>query len=194
MISLHGRLARASGLVQRGACAYGASVDATDPLIPPPSEHGWFRSPGSGDDPLEAVAEAISDYVNFNALVWPARDASGQLKPPPVEHVLDRLARSEDLVPEEQALTRPAAGTVAVIGRLPDCDLCGHPARYDGQLTVNGTKAAAFACPTCYDEYGSGALGATGDVYLMTWTEVPSEVRRVCDELTAQLGRPSLWV
>lgn len=41
--------------------------------------------------------------------------------------------------------------------------------------------------------HGSGTLGATGDVYLMLWNEVPPDVRTVCDELTASLGRPSLW-
>lgn len=169
-------------------------VDASDPLIPPP-DAGWLAVPAIAphQDPERALAEAVFDYFNFNALAWPARDASGALVPPPDEHVLDRLARAEELVSEEQTQVRPEAGTVTVMSTLHTCDLCFLPARYDAKLTVDEMKVFGFACPDCYGRHGSGTLGASGDTYMMTWDEVSPEVRAVCDELTASLGRPSLW-
>jgi hypothetical protein len=169
-------------------------MDASDPLIPPPDDV-WLAVPAVGpdEDPERAMAEAVSDYFNFNAIAWPARDASGAFVAPPDEHVLDRLARAEELVSEEQSQVRPEAGTVTVMSTLPPCNLCGLPARYDAKLTVDETEAFGFACPDCYGRHGSGTLGATGAVYMMMWDEVSPEVRAVCDELTASLGRPSLW-
>lgn len=169
-------------------------MDASDPLIPPPDD-SWFAVPNVGpdEDPDLALTEAVSDYFNFNAIAWPATNTAGALVPPPQEHVLDYLARSYDLVAEERTLVRPAASTVVVMSELPFCNLCGQPARYDGKLTVDGEKANAFACTRCYESHGSGTLGATGDAYLMTLDEVPPDVRAVCDELTAAVGRPSLW-
>lgn len=176
-----------------GEGGYGRAVDANDPLIPPPDDTA-FEPVMPGEDPIEAGARRVSDYFNMAAMAWPARDATGQLVPPPPEHVLDSLARSYDLVEEEQAQVRPAAGTVTVIPQLPVCDFCGgQNARYDGHLKSGDQSIAGMACSDCYGRAGLESLGATGDVYLMTKADVPKEVRAVCDELTARLGRPSLW-
>ena len=170
-------------------------MNADDPLIPGPDGDGWLTRPVPGQDPMEAAMEAIADYMNFNAIAWPARAADGNLGPPPDEHVLDSLARSEGLVSEEETQVRPAAGTVAVVAALPDCDVCGVlPARIDGRVLSNEELVAVFACAACYDDYGQGSLGASGDVWLMLKSEVSPEVRAVCDELSARLGRPSLWI
>jgi hypothetical protein len=167
-------------------------VNADDPLIPPPDDVPVEPLAPSAD-PEKAAFRRAFDYVNMNAIAWPAMDAAGHMVPPPDEHVLDQLARTEELVPEEMQQVRPAADTVAVISSLHECDLCGAEARYDGRLQIEGKVIPAFACPDCYGRYGSGTLGAGGDVYLMTRSEVPLQVRAVCDELTSRLGRPSLW-
>lgn len=169
-------------------------MDAHDPLLPAPDDVGWIRRPEPGQDPLDAAIEGVFDYINFNAVAWPVWDESGRLVTPPPEHVLDALARSYELAPEQEILTRPGAHTVSVVMTLPVCDLCQDTeARFDGQLDVGGSSAGAFFCSSCYAARGLGTLGATGDVYLMTYGEVPEDVRAICDEITARQGRESIW-
>jgi len=169
-------------------------MNADDPLLPAPDPSGWMATPPAGEDAVEHSVTAAMDYMNFHAIAWPARDSAGRLVAPPDEHVLDQLARTEGLVAEEESLIRPAAGTVAVVAELPICDICDQErARYDGIASVGNKSATAFSCPACYDRYGSGTLGATGDCYLMTLPEVSPAVRAVCDELTKRHGRASLW-
>jgi hypothetical protein len=142
---------------------------------------------------LLVLAAAAADMT---AMSLPARDRDGKLVPPPHGHVLDHLARAHDLVPEIEALSRPAAPySVECVTKLPDCDLCGHSgaARYYGHL-LGADGPGLRLCPDCYGDRCGGRLGsATGELYLMLYDEVPQAVRDRCDRATASLGRPSIW-
>jgi hypothetical protein len=170
-------------------------VNPDDPLLTAPAE-GWLRQPEPGEDAERVAAEGVMDYLDATAMSWPARSRDGRLVPPPDEHVLDHLARSHDLVDEDEALSRPAAPyTVECLVELPGCELCeANGARYYGHLEAGGVRVGVRLCPDCYVDRCSGRLGsATGDLYLMRYAEVPSAVREVCDVITRRQGRPSLW-
>jgi hypothetical protein len=114
-----------------------------------------------GGDPIQHACETVHDYLAFNALSWPAWDRYGQQNVPPPEHVLDHLARSHDLAPEDEISIRPPARTVFVRADLPGCDLCLTPgARYDAQvLDDQGLKTRyGFLCNGCYFERGQERL------------------------------------
>jgi hypothetical protein len=121
-----------------------------------------------------------------------ARNRRGKLVPPPNHHVLDYLARNHMLLPEDVTMWSRSTGTVAVVDKLARCGECGQEdARYD----VPGSPWAQprSLCPTCWDQTGETHLGPAEGAYLMLLTEVPSEVRVICDDITAELERPSLW-
>ena len=82
-------------------------------------------------------------------------------------------------------------GTVGIGDELPACDSCGQDARYD----TPGTPWAlpCFLCPDCWSETSNTHLGPGESTYLMLLNEVPTAVREVCDALTDELHRPSLW-
>ncbi len=166
--------------------------DEIDPLLPQPPDELHVPGHLTGEDRIRWVFEAAVDHVNFNAMAWPARDRSGTLQPPPDEHVLDGLARANDLVDEERALSTISAGTVTVVTDLPSCDLCNQEARYDATIEVSGRSGGAFLCPACYEMRGSGSLGASGDVYLMRIDEVSDWVRQRYDAVAASIGKPPL--
>ncbi len=168
-------------------------MNANDPLLPAPDAEPWMISPRPGEDPIRASAAGVVDYFFAHQLRWPARNAEGELMPPPPEHVLDCLARAFDLVSEDDIQTHPEAGTVAVVSRLHPCGLCGAAARYDGYVQQGASRLACFMCPRCFDARSSGVLGVGENVYLLQMEEVPAEVRAICDELTGRQGRPSLW-
>lgn len=167
-------------------------MDPDNPLLPPP---GALNVPPGlhGDDLLDAVFEAAMDHVNLHAIAWPARDAAGELVPPPPEHVLDHLARANDLADEEEALASPGASTVAVVHELPRCDVCGSSSRYDASIDRGGQPYGAFLCPACYAKHGSGSLGASGDVYLMLTSDVPKEVQEICNQIGAAQGKDPMF-
>jgi hypothetical protein len=170
-------------------------MDADHPLLTPTP--GILEPPADlqGEELQRWIFEAAVDHMNIHAMVWPARDSAGQLVPPPPEHVLDHLARANDLADEDDINRTSGAGTVAVLTPLPQCDLCEHyEARYDARLeTGAGRPVPAFVCPDCYARDGSGSLGASGDVYLMMDSEVPPEVRAICNEIRARSGKKPLF-
>ena len=167
-------------------------ADSDDPLISqPPGE--LHVPPGlSDDEKFHWLLESAMDHVNLHQMAWPARNGDGALVPPTDDHVLDYLARAYELVDEERQLSTLAAGTVAVVQPLPDCDFCEGDARYDASLEAGGQSAGAFLCPDCYTQRGSGSLGASGDVYLMTPDEVSDVVRQRYDAAAAIVGKPPL--
>lgn len=167
-------------------------MSTPDPLLRLPDEQIAIPSELEGEDRLYAVFEAVLDYVNLHAMAWPARD-SGQLVPPPPEHVLHELAHQYELADEDDLLVRPRLGTVAIVPELPACDLCGEPARYDVLLRVGDREAGANICSDHYLEWGSGTLGASGDTYLMRSSEVPEEVRATCNEIRAAQGKEPIF-
>jgi hypothetical protein len=134
-----------------------------DPLLPQPPDELKVPPHLTGEDRRRWLFEAALDHMNMGAMVWPARDREGDLQPPPDEHVLDHLARCNELVDEVRALSTLSAGTVAVVVDLPSCD-----------------------------ERGSGSLGASGDVYLMRLDEVSDWVRDRYDAVARLRGKPPL--
>jgi hypothetical protein len=163
-----------------------------DPIISQPDDYFVVPEGLTAAQRAEWLVSAAYDYVNLHSMVWPATDADGRLVPPPSPHVLDHLARAEELVDEERSNTTLAANTVSVVGRLPNCDGCGGAARYDALIDVTGRRAGAFLCGPCYQTSGSGQLGQ-GDVYLMLKTEVPDDVKQVCNQIRAGQGKAPLF-
>lgn len=162
-------------------------------MLPQPPDELQIPRNLTGEARLRWVFEAALDHMNLHAMAWPARDRHGSLQPPPDDHVLDHLARADDLVDEERAGSTISAGTVAVLEHLPSCDLCGEEeARYDGTIEVSGRTGGAYMCSDCYEEHGSGSLGASGDVYLMTFAEVSDWVRDRYDTVAGSRGKPPL--
>jgi hypothetical protein len=48
-------------------------------------------------------------------------------------------------------------GTEVTVRKLPECDLCDAPARYDARTVHRG--AWAYLCEPCWRLYGVGRLG-----------------------------------
>lgn len=169
-------------------------MSTRDPLLRLPDEQIAIPSDLEGEDRLNAAFEAVLDHVNLHAMAWPAKDVSGQLVSPPLEHVLHELAHQYELADEDDLLVSPRLGTVAIIPELPECDLlCGGPARYDVLLRDGDREAGAYICSDHYLERGSGTLGASGDTYLMRSSEVPEEVRSTCNEIRAAQGMEPIF-
>ena len=168
-------------------------MDTPDPLLRLPNEKINLPPGLTGEERLHAAFEAVLDHVNFHAMAWPANDASGNLVPPPAEHVLHRLAHEYELANEEDLMVNPDLGTVGVVSELPKCGLCGVAARYDAQIQDGERRAGAFLCDDHYRMIGSGTLGATGDAYLMLISEVPEQVRATCNDIRADQGMDPIF-
>jgi hypothetical protein len=71
---------------------------------------------------------------------------------------------------------------VAIMGELPNCDLCQaqgpkvNQARYDGKLVADTRGFWAYMCPFCFAEQGPKWLGAGIGQYLVAESEIPSQV------------------
>lgn len=168
-------------------------TDVPDPLLRLPSEQIAVPPGLSGDDLLQAAFTQAVDHVNLHAMTWPAADSSGELVPPPDEHVLHELSHANDLADEDDLLVNPRLGTVGVLTELPECDFCYLPARYDAVIAVGDRRGGASLCSDHYREKGSGSLGASGDAYLMLHYEVSESVRSVCNEIRAAQGKDPLF-
>lgn len=167
-------------------------LSADDPLLSAPQT--WVTDPNvrpDGVDPVVHLAEAVSDYFGFNAVAIPAFGRDGMATVPPDEHVLDHLARTHDLVDEQEALIRPAADTVYVTPKpLAECDLCGAAARYDTYFAnPSGEPVGGYGCEDCVRARGDHTLGAGHSVYLMTFDEVSTPVREVVAEICRRQHR-----
>ena len=114
-------------------------LDPDDPLVPMPDPAPWFDPAAHGGD-LNLAAEQVADYFSFNSVIWPAKDADGNLVLPPPEHVLDHLVHSYALLPEDQTLGRDPVNTVVVTSRQYGCDWCPEVARYDGYFERPGAN------------------------------------------------------
>lgn len=153
-------------------------------------EVDWLRPDfRESAEPLRAAVVWVGDIVNQGHLVWPARQG-GQLAPPPPDHVLDRLIRQElgGASPEIDAepMLHPEAGTVALVGALPRCDLCASlgveaPARYDGPASREPGAPWGNMCGTHYEECSTGRLGIGEGQFLMLRSEISSDVLRALD-------------
>lgn len=168
-------------------------MELPDPILPLPDAPLELPEGSTDEERLKAAFIAAYDHVNLHAMAWPARDADGNLVPPPGEHVLHELAHAYDLVDEERLLASPRLGDVAVVQELPKCDFCRDDARYDAVVEINGTKGGAYLCGVHYLERGSGSLGASGATYLMLESEVPGWVQDACNRLLAAQGREPIF-
>ena len=167
-------------------------MSASDLLLRSPDDRLNLPSHLTGDL-LRAALEAVVDHMSFHAMTWPAKDARGLLVRPPDEHLLHELAHEYELADEEDLWAHPKLCTVAFLSELPECVLCGDPARYDSKLTDGGRIANAHLCRGDYAERGSGTLGASGDTYLMLVSEIPEEVRAICNERRADQGKQPIF-
>jgi hypothetical protein len=165
-------------------------LSADDPLLPMPNLEPWISDEVELD--IRRVAGQVADFYSFHSLVWPARDAAGQLIPPPDEHLFDHLVHSYLLLPEDEIRDRIPADTVCVMSTLPRCDVCGGVGRYDGVIATSG-GVNGYMCTGCFAVGGSGQLGTSEATYLMAADEVPEVVRDICDEICRRTARPSIW-
>lgn len=148
-------------------------------------EFEWFKPDFSQEpDPVRAAATWVHDIATQMHFVWPAH-VGGTLTPPPWQHVLDRLIRSEvsghTAEIETELMLHPDTGTVAVLVKLPDCDICkrdglNNPARYDGPTGRQTTALWGNMCPDHYEQHSTGRLGIGEGQYLMLTSEIPSTV------------------
>jgi hypothetical protein len=167
-------------------------MSTPDPLLPFPDLDVEITSGLSGEQKVQALAAALYDHFNIHAIAWPARDEDGRFVPPPDEHVLHELAHSYELVDEERLFASPRLGVVGFVKDLPACDLCADKSRYDVLIKHNAQTAGAFLCERHYADLGSGTLGASGDSYLMRYSEVPDRVQQICNDLLEAQGRGPL--
>jgi hypothetical protein len=144
----------------------------------------------SPEQKLRSVIAEVMGLVDANRVAWTAI-LDDELIPPPGAHVLDQLVRMEfsgtTAEIEAELLLHPRAGTVAVMHRLPQCDLCAlagrHAveARYDAPTTDDGTGPWGYMCPACYRLRSTGRLGNSLGQYLMQEEEVPDDVWEALD-------------
>ncbi len=157
-------------------------------LLPEPSDLPGDLTVRPGASPEELLRDAVAgamEIVEGSQVVWTA-SLDGELIPPPAAHILDSMVRVEfaGYGPEVEAemMLHLRAGTVAVLDRLPSCDLCsaagfaGVTARYDAPTTQDGAGLMAFLCPDCYRRRSTGRLGGRRGRYLLLHTEVPEVV------------------
>lgn len=106
-------------------------------------------------------------------------------------HVMDSMARDYALLPEDLTASTVPMNVCCVREVLPTCDGCGSPARYD--VWPNSDRSAALLCESCIEPLAGTALGTGSATYVATLAEMPWAIRDICDRVTAELGRPSLW-
>lgn len=108
------------------------------------------------------------------------------------EHLIDHLARHHLLIPEEVTCLGDPLAVCAVVDELPTCGGCaGSAARFDAWATRSGP--AMLLCTTCASPYLGRTLGLGSVTYLLTYDEVHWSIRDICDQVTAELGRESIW-
>lgn len=171
------------------------AVDPPDPLLRLPDEPIDLPPSGlSGQQRLETAFRVAIDHVNLHAMAWPAKDSNGKLSPQPPGQVLHELAHQYDLADEEDLLVTPRLGTVGILTKLFSCSFCDALARYDGMDPSGDRRAGAYMCADHYLGYGSGTLGASGDAYLMLWSEVPQSVQEACNEIRRAQRKDPLFL
>lgn len=168
-------------------------MDVPDPLLPLPEATIEVALDLSGEERLAALLTAAIDHVNLHAMAWPAKDRDGQLVPPPDEHVLHELAHECELADEERLMISPRLGTVGFLSKLPGCDFCGMPARYDAAIAARERRTWANMCSQHYVENGSGTLGTSHGAYLMLWSEVPRSVQATCNQIRQAQGKDPVF-
>ncbi len=85
-------------------------LNPDDPLMPPQDDKMLSPEQLSSGGTLHDLAAGAIDYYSFNTVVLPAFDDRDWPVFPRDEHILDALARRYDLVDEDDAKLRPAAG------------------------------------------------------------------------------------
>jgi len=168
-------------------------MTSRDPLLPLPETPINLPAQLDGAERFdEAIRVAVSD-ANLIAMAWPAKNSEGELVPPPHDHVLHELVHAHHLVDDEKLLASPRLGDVAFLSELPACFVCNSQARYDARVETRGVQVSGYLCGHHYLQIGSGTLGASGDSYLMLYSEVPLEVQRECNNMLAVQGRDPIF-
>jgi hypothetical protein len=119
---------------------------------------------------------------------WPATEDT-VLRVPPEEHILDHLVRTEVIFTRDDFLLLPdyqlkyeGPGTVALLEKLPTCDVCAarerrvSTARYDAVMVARLDRPWAYMCPLCFAEQGPAHLGTGLGQYLFATAEITPEI------------------
>lgn len=106
-------------------------------------------------------------------------------------HILDSLAHDYALLPDDLTCATSAMNVCCVRQDLPACEGCGGPGRYD--IWPNAYQSPAMLCETCAQPHNGVELGTGSATYVLTLDEMPLDIRGICDKITTELGRPSLW-
>jgi len=168
-------------------------MEQSEWLVPQPSAtvpaSGLRRPDGSLDE--EAMAVLVTTSADELAISLPAFADDGTALPPPDRHVLDYLARANDLVDENTQIEHPiSAGTACVvIGELPRCDYCEASARYDHVVATVQGEVGAFLCVEHARPLVTRLGAPDGTVYLLTSVEVSPRLQRRVDDRLRELGR-----
>jgi hypothetical protein len=106
-------------------------------------------------------------------------------------HVFDSMARDYALLPESLTASAIPMGICCVREALPACERCAAPGRYD--IWASPGQCPALLCERCAEPLDGLELGVGSATYIFTLAEMHWEIRLICDRITSELGRPSLW-
>jgi len=76
----------------------------------------------------------------------------------------------------KKTVKKPAPHTQVEVARLPKCDFCGAPAKYDGRT---GLGPWANMCEMCFHEYGTGLGLGKGQKLVLKKATVKRTVKKV---------------
>lgn len=106
-------------------------------------------------------------------------------------HVMDGLVRDYALLPEHLTCMTQPMGVCRVLDYLPACEECGQNARYD--MWATPWQLPVLLCEECAAPAEGAVLGLGAVTCLLTFGELHWTIRDICDRVTDELGRPSLF-
>jgi hypothetical protein len=106
-------------------------------------------------------------------------------------HIMDAMARDYALLPEDMTAMSQPMGVCCVRAVLPACEKCGDLGRYD--IWVTAAQGPLLLCEGCAGPLEGLQLGFGTATAIFTVDEMPWTIRDICDRITEELGRPSLW-
>lgn len=104
---------------------------------------------------------------------------------------MDAMARDYALLPEDMTAISPPMGVCCVRAVLPACEKCGDLAHFD--IWATAAQEPQLLCEGCAEPLEDMQLGSGAATAIFTLDEMPWTIRDICDSITEELGRPSLW-
>lgn len=146
---------------------------------------------------VEGVLEHLCSHPLLGShrasVTWDATAGATLFTPPPLRHLLDERVRAFDLVDEDTMMDTSHPFTCTVVFERPECDWCDNTARIDGWAQQGGHRVAGNLCLECFTVRSGPLLGGGLGAYLFLPDDVPDLVRRVCNLLCSEQGRPSVY-